>query len=465
MFTDRLNNVWQTSAISISASCSDVISALESLPNNVIPSKSVRCLKGSTVAAMPITDSRMTIVTKFTLAFSGNVGKIAQISINKYLDGTRPTLFSDETTSTLGWHVYANGFTGEDVDFVPDLCDGVLVTLTNISSTHTHTLTGLSAMTTKLLKTCLGDSDGNPANNVDVYNWDYGNAGENVTMTSGSQVRAAFGNPHLIKLVDATQDTTVSNANDPALAVYPTSFLCTSTTASGSACKNLNPPGFYAVLFYDGANFKIFTRGATDYSKTTQFHVFTTTGYLQRVSPASVAFSSSPTDSASTIINNYHSNKLFLRNSTYVSSTYWGAIDCETTKAIDQSVDTVVDCVNKNDYIMLLNVDQSANGLAANPIYPNIYQVKKISRELRRAGTTSTYSDETYRHQLVLDYGVNAYYSATTPAVVYKFHPPAGYEYAAQCSNRGLCDSASGICTCFAGYTGDDCSKQDALAL
>ena len=38
------------------------------------------------------------------------------------------------------------------------------------------------------------------------------------------------------------------------------------------------------------------------------------------------------------------------------------------------------------------------------------------------------------------------------------------YEYVSQCSNRGLCDSTSGICQCFGGYTGVDCSIQDALA-
>ena len=36
------------------------------------------------------------------------------------------------------------------------------------------------------------------------------------------------------------------------------------------------------------------------------------------------------------------------------------------------------------------------------------------------------------------------------------------YEYVAPCSGRGLCNE--GNCECFAGYTGDNCNLQSALA-
>lgn len=34
-----------------------------------------------------------------------------------------------------------------------------------------------------------------------------------------------------------------------------------------------------------------------------------------------------------------------------------------------------------------------------------------------------------------------------------------------ECSNRGLCDTGSGQCRCFAGYTGHNCSEQNALSM
>jgi hypothetical protein len=39
------------------------------------------------------------------------------------------------------------------------------------------------------------------------------------------------------------------------------------------------------------------------------------------------------------------------------------------------------------------------------------------------------------------------------------------YEFVAPCANRGRCDDAAGTCDCFAGYTGDDCTVLNALAI
>ena len=49
---------------------------------------------------------------------------------------------------------------------------------------------------------------------------------------------------------------------------------------------------------------------------------------------------------------------------------------------------------------------------------------------------------------------------------LFHFNPSqdGNYEYVSQCSNRGLCDTTAGVCHCFNGYTGVDCSIQNALA-
>merc|ERR1711959_768739 len=34
------------------------------------------------------------------------------------------------------------------------------------------------------------------------------------------------------------------------------------------------------------------------------------------------------------------------------------------------------------------------------------------------------------------------------------------FQYVSQCSNRGTCDSATGVCKCFKGYSNDNCDNQ-----
>ena len=145
----------------------------------------------------------------------------------------------------------------------------------------------------------------------------------------------------------------------------------------------------------------------------------------------------------------------------------------------------------------------------ANPMYPNMYTVQKIGKlpkDINNAdqkdwfqlhdGTwsgsdNSALHREGYRHQITLDMGVNAQYmmnsfgssadltSANGPdltahpdvkASIYKFYPPSldttesdGYNYVAECSNRGLCNQDEGLCECFTGFTGADCGTINSL--
>ena len=55
----------------------------------------------------------------------------------------------------------------------------------------------------------------------------------------------------------------------------------------------------------------------------------------------------------------------------------------------------------------------------------------------------------------------------TGVVTLFHFTPSSegNFEYVSQCGNRGLCDNNSGLCQCFKGYTGDDCTIQNVLAM
>jgi len=433
-FYDVFGEDWHTDPIDISATCTEVVAALEALPNDVIHENSVLCFSDTTYGTSEgygtIYDADVHIKARFVLAFPDNAGKLKPIEINTYLDGVRPTLFTNEADSTLGTYVYANGFTGEFNDYVPDLCAGVQPILKQVG--QYWTLDGLTDQQIKLLKKCLGDADGNTAqaHQSEVYNWDYGDTT----------------NPHLIKLVDTTALPVTRLCNS--VSGYSYRNRITDATTGLTTCYRPSPPGFYATLIYGSGVFKIFNNVGKDYSASTTFNVFTTTGTLQVVSSTVGAFSVVSGEPSSDKIPRYHSKTLYLT----------GQIDCESVSTSP--------CINKEDLVMIFN---SQNTLVkANPSYLNIYTVKKISTE----NTDSS----TFSNQLVLDTGLNWLYSsgdiaAVTSSVqaskiarVYKFTPPVGVEYAAPCSTRGICDTNTGTCQCFNGHTGADCSVQDALA-
>jgi len=290
--------------------------------------------------------------------------------------------------------------------------------------------------------------------------------------------------------------------------VYDGTSAAKFTSASFSYCENKEPAGFYAVVIYDAdylnggstttdAGFRMLTRGGYDYKQDTKFNVFTTTGHLQLVRNTARAFTVKVESSESydsdleRIPYMFTDTVYFAPYANAGTNDDYGQHDCESLEG-DLSGIAHYDCIEKGDLIMMLALGYQSSvsthgylpdpspiattGQALitptrfliNPIYPNIYTVEKLSRENR--GTSSEAESNFRRTQMKLNMGVNAQYvmSATAAtdygAYIYKFYPPTGYNYVAECSNRGVCDSTSGICQCFSGYTNDNCDTQNALS-
>merc|ERR1712167_129022 len=349
--------------------------------------------------------------------------------------------------------VWTNGFYGENEDFVPDLCEGVTIAF----STSTNTNTGhdiLVALSTDMLKTfkqCLGDANGDMTDNVEVENWDHGTAST----------------PHLNH-----HNTPLKKSN---------TFFCKQGDLihQDGTCDKSDPPGFYVAIYLQNSEFVVMGRPSKSYVSSTLFHVYTTTGRFQVVDTSVHSFNSWNTD-GTVDKTNLLTNKFF----THGSSSRDG-LDCETNSGSE--------CLEKGDYMMMFTTGATYAGsslplnaaqLAANPIYPQIYQVKKISKEpipvanfAASDEATNDYSTNLLtpsfvRDQVVLDKVINAEFSldtetaaSDTSAMSFKFYPPTNaYKYAGQCSQRGICDAASGECQCFAGFDGDSCQRIDALA-
>jgi len=575
VYTDVYGEKWETDPLDIGSTCAQIMSALYALPNNVIADDSLTCYRNTftrgyldsvntqtikgccsdqtdgtrcvaskkhysatgqesseVAAASPwtvtvdptqtqIPDPARQVWEKYTLVFNGNPGYTPSIGINTYLDGNRPTLNS-YPSNDIQFKVYANGFTGDDVDYVPDRCFGVDVTFA--SGTGYVYLNDLSTPELKLLKACLGDSDGNVDNNQDTYNWDLGSV--------------AY--PHLVAFQELTQwasngyDTS-SNSNintqdslDPNDDKYPSNRLCETVGGDyaryganygyGYMCANKDAPKFFALMYFVTAlgRFVIHHNVMRDYyapgsatSSATRFAIYTTTNTVVNVNPSVSVFSVPEAYTNANKIKMDYTNFLHMTNSsqyigTLSTSTFTGSLACEHNAI---GTNGALDCLNKGDKLFVLKTPKysaggfnsaatstyNADAFNCNPAYINMYTAERIWMEplsLEHYLNDNAANEQSLqtRNKLLLDYGINARYSYATDqytlpqaipmtdytthctAYVYKIlfnttaSSTAGYQYTSECSGRGLCDYDTGICDCFPGYTSDNCETQNALA-
>jgi hypothetical protein len=405
----------------------------------------------------------------YRLKFFGNPGRAPEPEVEVYVDGKRPGFVSPGAKAIV--KVWTDGQQAESRDFFANHCHGVTVTvLQRFVSSATTVVHGaveevvyeskavsfldVSTMEEKnLLKACLGDADGDPDNNVDVYNWDFGNKFY----------------PHLIKL-----ERTVRTWNDGG--------------------------GYYAAIWYDTdviwdgseleGTFRLLNPFTPpDHRRTDRYEVYTTDGVLALTSPhAQATF-------------NFASKFFYTSNTTFDTdrqlgyqfdgdiSCYAGQYNADKWKYIQQNAQGVYHCLEKGDYFTALSFDFPFE----NPPNINLYRAQRVYKDdykwsvkdFFKYGGIEGYNEMHYMvNTIVSDLATNwaaavgdnrrvsrqrnVPYEATLARFhIYQFTPADSSTFVnvAECSNRGKCDRETGICRCFAGYTKDDCSVQSTIML
>jgi hypothetical protein len=310
-------------------------------------------------------------------------------------------------------------------------------------------LTGFNATEKQWLQACLGQADKDPAAQVaagdtTTINWDYGTKY----------------NPHLVKLVRLSTDH--ADGGYFVTLVFDTAVHGLDKTSSLDGTFHLLNP-FHPL----------------DYGDLDWFDVFTGKGILQMVSEYSDAFF------------DFASTNIFSANLGYdiYGEEFDGDVSCDPNPNSPNRAAYRLDCLQKGDKFFLLDPLNSAY----NPSFLNMYTVQRIYQQpytldvgvklgiwpspdiafTPRLGSVRTPSLTAAMRALTYtiesDVATNWAQDITGAAAfkLFKFIPDPGssYEYVAQCSNRGICNTYDGICDCFAGYAGRACDTQDALAL
>lgn len=491
-YYDNAGEDWLTGPIEAGAACTEVVEALEALPNHVIESGTIHCTKstffnrkqenstnqfvdsdyplaphqyhlaykmalwesytgndqGELSIETPIklyigsndTSSSTKTVSGhiYRMKFFGNPGAQKEPEIELYLDGARPSLISPN--SKVITKVWTDGQQGEDVDHFADHCDGVTVTIGTDQASYNY-LTGFTIAERNLLKKCLGESDFDSSNNQDVYNWD-----------KGSKLY-----PHIIKLVRTV--TTYTDGGYYAVIWYDTSVQKDNLQLEGTF-KLMNPITPPDMLLTD------------------QFDVYTTTGTLALTSNKSEATFG------------FASKYIYMTNITYdngyTNQTYDGDISCEVGNNNAHKFDSIFHCLNKTDLFTMINWEYPNY----NPPHLNLYTAERLHTGPYTHSVKDRFNSPKHpngemhfmTHMITSDISTNwgvvvnnnpagGNGKITTPGTpqfhVYKFFPATAsdYTYVAPCSNRGICDTDSGTCKCFAGYTSDSCHEQNSLSV
>ena len=333
-FYDITGEDWITNPIPLSATgvingkthCDSVTEALLELPNGVVPS--IECSQN-----VISTDKGV----EYTLTFTGNPGPLRELELDQYLDGSRPTVEVSSGTLSTGVHTKV---LGETMDYFAERCEGITVkvladsadgddswTAGNVRPGSLGYLSGpsgaLTAAEMKILKKCLGDSDWDIDNNVEVANWDYGVVVENDGAQSYNMI-GAF--PHAIKVVPV----------------------------ESTPGYNIHMPASYHLVWYDvaatGKEFRVanLNSDANLVGEATEMYVYTTKGTVQQMgwgTETEIADNSGAGSSSTRIVGYFDkdSNKIYTNYDT----------SCQNNPESPNPRNHV--CVNKGDKLFVVD--------------------------------------------------------------------------------------------------------------